>query len=75
MDKIQQIEFINELIENVKRDVLSKCNKFPEHWDGRELRWYIADKFNDAQFKSKEDQVTMRARIRNFKNDVLVDNL
>jgi hypothetical protein len=38
-------KFIAELIDNVKREIITKVPQMPEEWDGIELRQYIADRF------------------------------
>ncbi len=51
MTKKEQKRFIKELISNVEKDILKKADQFPEVWDGRELRIFIAEKFNDCVIK------------------------
>lgn len=45
MNKQEKKEFIENLIEDVKTEILTKINQIPEDWNGVELRMYIADKF------------------------------
>lgn len=41
-------EFIEDLINMVRDDILSKVDAMPEEWDGVELREYIKDRFVDC---------------------------
>jgi hypothetical protein len=61
-------EFINEHIDAIKKQILKK--ELPEHWEGLELKQYIADVFQGdlkSYFRPK--------RLREYRNDVLVNNL
>ncbi len=50
MDIPKKLRFINDLTDNVKMDIIKKVKDMPEDWDGIELRWYIAEKFDEATF-------------------------
>lgn len=68
MNKQEQITFINELIENVRKDIVERVQKeAPEAWDGHELRQYIADKFNEAVFVKMN-----RARMKEYHNTIMI---
>jgi hypothetical protein len=63
--------FINELIKNVKEEILSKVNTMPDDWEGIELRWYIADKFSDTIMNT----MSSKARKLEYNNTIMVTNL
>lgn len=69
----EQAQFISELTENVKQQMLRThaSGKIPENWDGIELRQYIADKFSQCIIKS----TMSRTRKREYNNTVTVNNL
>ena len=65
----QKIEFINDLIHDVKSDIIDKVGRMPEEWNGIELRFYIAEKFMDQTGK-----LTYRDK-RKYLQDVVNNNL
>lgn len=68
MDKQEQINFVNELVENVRKDIVERVQKeAPESWDGHELRQYIADKFNEAVFVKMN-----KARMKEYQNTIMI---
>jgi len=73
MNNMEQFGFICELIDNVKTEILMKSKKFPENWDGIELRWYIADRFSQVVMGGSGER--KGKRYKDFKNEVLVNNL
>ena len=73
MDNITKENFINELVNSVTADVLREVKKYPENWDGIELRWRIADAFGQTVIGNIGDR--KGKRYRDYKNTVLVDNL
>lgn len=55
MNEEEQIKFVEELINNVKDNITNDLHNHRElvkEWDGIELRWYIAEKFNQCIIKS-----------------------
>jgi hypothetical protein len=70
MELTDKRRFIEELIGNVQRDVLSKVDRVPEDWDGIELRQWIADHFTSAVYSPSSP-----ARMKAYRNEVLVRNL
>ena len=66
----EQVTFVQGLIENVRKDLLRDCEKWPEHWEGHELRRFIARRF---------DQVVTgtwrKGQARDFNNECTVRNL
>ena len=71
MNTQEKTVFINELIDNVKAHVLEKVDKYPDEWDGVELRWLIRDYFDLAIFSGGKKQ----KRLKDYKNECLVNNL
>jgi hypothetical protein len=69
MDKLQQRQFVTDLCDNLRSDLLESVNKVPENWDGHELREWVAD--TAGQFKGG----MIRTRKREYKKDILVNNL
>lgn len=69
----EQTVFINELIKNVQGDIIKESNKYPEAWNGIELRWRIADVFNRVVF----GEIGKRSgkRYRDYHNTVIVKNM
>jgi hypothetical protein len=56
MTRTEQSDFVIELIERVKAEVLIALPRIPEEWDGHELRQLIADRFAEASFTLKQDR-------------------
>ena len=44
MTKEEKKLFIDDIMDNIRQDVLSKLDKIPESWSGRELRMYIVER-------------------------------
>jgi hypothetical protein len=64
MKRIEQAEFIHDLIERVRTELYAKIPLLPEEWDGHELRQWIAERFQGASYlKDKR----YRARYRAFR--------
>ena len=52
MNKDEQTEFVDILIDNVRDEIITKVTKYaPEDWDGVELRQFVADNFSDCVMK------------------------
>lgn len=76
MNRVEKIQFINELIESTREEILSKVDKMPKEWDGIELREYIVEKFKDCVYMSKSQRMTTyKKRLREYRNTVLDKNL
>ncbi len=73
MEKGEQIKLISGLIANVKADILKESAKYPEEWDGIELRWRIADVFGQVVFGGIGER--KGKRYNDYKNTVLVNDL
>jgi hypothetical protein len=70
MGKKAKIRFIRELVTSVEKSVIDRVGDMPEYWDGRELRLYIAEKFNDAAYARLRT-----SQMRTYKNELIVRNL
>lgn len=86
MTRDEQMAFVGELIENVRRGILENAKKWPEHWDGHQLRALIAEAFSDANCgqcsghsrlcgESPAEYAARKRRRREYENDVLTANL
>jgi len=73
MNKQEQKSFINALCQNVENEIWLRADKgeFPETWDGKELRQYIAEKYASCVIKG----TLSGKRLKDYKNYVLVNNL
>jgi hypothetical protein len=70
LDLGAKVQFVNELVENVRRDLIRDCEKWPEEWDGHELRRLIARQFQQAVIGSWP-----LGRARAFENECRVRGL
>ena len=74
MNKKEQRKFITQLMNNIKKDLQKEVSKYPDNWDGFELRMRIKDAAADAlMFNVKE--YPFNKRYKAYKNEVLVRNL
>lgn len=44
MTKEEKKLFIDDIMDNIRQDIMSKLDKIPESWSGRELRMYIVER-------------------------------
>ena len=72
MTKKEQRAFVRDLIASVQRGMLEDIRRVPESWDGRELRQWIADRFEQ---NTMMDPVIYRQRLKEYRNTVLVKDL
>jgi len=78
VNHVEQADFVSDLIANVTQEILSKIEEMPEHWDGHELRRFIADRFEDANMGAltRADRPNRnRRRIAVYRKAVLTLNL
>jgi hypothetical protein len=61
MEKTKKKEFIKNLCNEVRDGLLRNVDKFPEDWDGHELREIIADEFDRERSLSRMGQGRVRA--------------
>lgn len=71
MNKKERTKFITDLVNNVKKDLLKENSKYPNSWDGIELRERIKDVFSQVVIKD----VIGKKRLRDYKNYILVNGL
>ena len=71
MTREEKIKFVDDLITNIKLEVLWHIEKMPERWDGVELRAYIASRF----FSATAPQVLKGKRKKDYTNDILISGL
>jgi hypothetical protein len=64
MEREEQVEFVNNLIDNIKDDILLVIHKAPAEWDGLELRELIADWFCESTSR----RALGRKRLKEYKN-------
>lgn len=66
---MNQTKFIEDLIANVRAEIIMKSKNFPKEWENTELRQYVSDCFQNKTYR-------MAASVRkNYKNEVIVRNL
>jgi hypothetical protein len=75
MTKQEQINFVRELCNAGMIELIKNIdqNKIPENWDGIELRWLVADKFNSCQTIANTS--SSKKRKKDYNNTVIVNNL
>jgi hypothetical protein len=76
MNKEEKELFINNFINSIKEDLLSKLDSIPENWDGFELRHYINIKFEQENlWKRKILSNTDKIRKQRCLNDIYNNGL
>ena len=68
-------QFIRDLCNRIKKDVISKVGAMPSEWDGHELRVYLAETFEDSASMSILRNRKDARRLRAYRNHVIVNNL
>ena len=74
MTKDEQRQLLDNFIDQVKDRILERSDKWPDDWDGFELRWLAQEAFN-YECSSLGEKTRNRKRYREFRNAVLVNNL
>ena len=69
MTRREQRKFIKEHASRVLDDILTDAHKFPEEWDGFELRLLMAEVF------ARQVQSLDGFRLRKYRNEAMVRNL
>lgn len=66
----EQIEFVTDLLEIVRNEIISHINRgsMPDTFDGHELRVLISDKFKDAARLSELRRHPHGTRNREYRN-------
>lgn len=80
MTTTDQQEFVNNLTESVRKEIVAhiRDGKIPAEWDGHELRALLAEKFTSeaALSLSRNGSLCKRQRrYRQFRNTVITNNL
>lgn len=70
MNKKEQRQFIINICDNLKTNMLEKVDKIPENWDGYELRQYFVDKAEEFNWFAMDSK-----RKKSYENDVIINNL
>ena len=72
MPRTEQQQFIRNLTRSLAGTIISAIEreKIPEHWDGLQLRYLLADKARDAAYIAMT-----RTERRDYNNIKLVNNL
>ena len=72
MNKKEREQFLRTLIKNCKADLLKDNKKYPDNWDGHELRQRVKDVFGQVVWKGTE---MTGSRKRDYNNEVIVKGL
>ena len=72
MNQREKIQFVKDLTDVVIHRILIEIieEKIPEEWDGIELRWLLAERFNTNWVMPEA-----KKRKREFRNTLLIRNL
>ena len=71
MTKDQRKEIIDVMCDSIKEHLLNKIAVIPDNWDAVELREWFADTTRDQLAYKKMD----KARLKEYQNDVIINNL
>ena len=66
----EKAEFVANLCDTVRDDILKKVSQMPDEWDGHELRQFIKDKFAEVAWVKMD-----RGRKARYRNEVVCRNL
>ncbi len=72
MNEEEKKVFIEDLITNVKKEIIKNVSKMPDNWNGTELRWYIKDHFKDV-ISGKHDRRSKQ--YRDYFNSYIMNGL
>ncbi len=75
MDEEEKIDFIVSLLENVKDKLLLNITRYPDDWDGIELRWLISEYVEANVIFGVTGHNKKSKRYKEYRNTVLVENL
>lgn len=71
MTKPEQLEFIEDLLANIKAGIIRDLPRVPDTWDGHELRMWVAERVDRGA-----NMGTLKGRrLHEYTNTVLVENL
>lgn len=70
MDRVQQKQIVDEMLEGLKESLYKRLDIVPESWDGIELRWWLYDTV-EVQFVSYiNSNYKRKGRRRDYLNDL-----
>lgn len=72
MNAKEKKTFIKSLTKSIQDELINKIPTMPEHWDGIELRWLLAEKFDREQ---SDCWRSSPARKRKYKNETITRNI
>ena len=72
MTKEEQQQLLSNFIDDVRAALLRRSERWPDNWDGFELRWLAEAAFKQEAPEHKRMGVK---RFREFKNDYIVNDL
>lgn len=78
MDKQEKRRFIEDLTADIREEAINKIAMMPPEWDGIELRWYLAEKFQERAIDATNRVVAPanhRQRRQDYKTAAFVRNL
>lgn len=61
-------EFLTNFLDSVRDELIGRAADMPDEWDGHELRWLVADKFEFEQHHRERNRVAKdwRQRFRDY---------
>ncbi|MEE9510469.1 MAG: hypothetical protein V3V81_08245 [Candidatus Bathyarchaeia archaeon] len=72
MDIPKKLKIINDLIDDVKVDIIKKVKEIPENWDAIELYWYVAEKFKEKMLSPTGN---FKKSYKEYRNTVITKGL
>ena len=78
MTKEDRRQFIDDLIVDVHAHIAEKIEAMPDHWDGVELRRYIADQFEGSVGVLRHGYIRSHGqskRLKAYSLDVVTNDL
>lgn len=77
LTKSEKRKYVRDYAGSFVDDIIAKIDgdKIPENWDGHEIRVWFADKMADDARCSLIRRFPRRKRARDYRNDVVVNNL
>lgn len=71
MNVNEKDQFVQRILHDLKHEILRRVPKFPEEWDGHEIRQFISDYYNEHYAK----YMLQGKRLKEYKNICLINNL
>ena len=70
MNTKERKQFIRNLCNNVRNEIIGKSAQMPDDWDGIELRSYIAACFAECKMGNLTGK-----RLKDYRNTIYISNL